>query len=96
MRDEVLGHEVALGQQRGAVCEPVGPRTLAEVEMLRQSRLLQRRRQRFEREHLDAREEEGDGSGTFRGGSRRAGGEQRRVDEPRHDDADGTTERSAT
>lgn len=93
MRDEVLGHEVAVGQQRGAVGEPVGPRALAEVEMLRQPRLLQRRRQRIvERQHVDAREQEGDGSAAVGGGSR--GGGRRGVDGPGHE-ADDAPERLA-
>lgn len=53
MRDQVLGDEVAVGQQRGTVGEPVAACTLAEVEVLRQPRLLQRRG-RLEREHVDA------------------------------------------
>lgn len=47
VRDEVLGHEIAIGQRRGTTGRSSGFGTLAEIKMLRQPRLLQRRRWRW-------------------------------------------------
>lgn len=71
MRDEVLGHEIAIGQRRGTTGRSSGCRALAEIKMLRQPRLLQRRRWRWrrgwrwwsEREHA---EKDADGADASR------------------------------
>jgi len=44
MRDKVLGHGVTTAQRCGIVGESPAARALAQIEMLQQPRLLQRRR----------------------------------------------------
>lgn len=92
VRNKVLGHEVTIGEQhrRGSVVGG-GSRALAQIEVLRQPRLLQRRRQRRRRRGLgrgrvDARAKGDGGSRAFRRGGYRDAG--RRVRESRRDAAD--------
>lgn len=81
VRNKVLGHEVAIGQHRRTTGRSSGSRTLAEIKMLRQPRLLQRRRWwRWQRRRRRRRcgkyehvEKDADRADAFRDWSRNAG-----------------------